>query len=191
MMEGLLIDQVWIAIILCVILYVADYYLGLYEAYLYHGYVQPYIIFSGSYEGYERLTEPGKGKWAPSISFLIVLLVTSLGIYAGWVAFVKQFVRPEIFLLILGGLILFKAASALIRFRAISLFRFTRYPGEIKGKIVYSRHLTSTLRYLDFYGFTLLYLMLLFIQGGWFLLGGILTCFIAARRHRDWVMVKT
>lgn len=191
MMEELLIDQVWIPIILCAVLYLGDYYLGLYEAYLYHNHAKTYVVFDERYEGYEKVTEPGNRMWVPSTSFFIILVVVSLGIYAAWYALVEQFARPELFLLVLGGLILFRVASALIHFRTVSLYRFTLQPGEIKGKVVYSKHMTATLQYLDFYGFTFLYLLLLFIQGGWFLLGGILTCFIAARRHRDWVMVKT
>jgi hypothetical protein len=191
MMEKLLIDQVWIPIVLCAVIYLVDYYLGLYEAYLYHNHAKAHVVFDERYEGYERVSETGNRKWIPSSSFFVVLVVVSLGIYAAWYALVKQFARPELFLLILGGLILFRAASTLIHFRTVSLFRFTMQSGEIKGKVMYSKHMTSTLLYLDFYGFTLLYLLLLFIQGGWFLFGGILTCFIAARRHRDWVMVKT
>jgi hypothetical protein len=114
-----------------------------------------------------------------------------LGIYLSWSALVEQYNRYDVFSLILGGLFLFRAASGVVHFRRIALFRFATIPGDIKGKIEYSKHMTSTLLYLDFYGITFLYLMLFIIQGGWFLLGGILTCFIAARRHRDWVVVKT
>ena len=191
MLEQLLIDQVWIPIVLCAVIYLVDYYLGVYEAYLYHNHAKAYVVFDEGYEGYEKVTDPGHRKWIPSPSFLIVLVVVSLGIYAAWYALVKQFTRPELFSLVLGGLMLFRIASTLIHFRKVSLFRFTLQPGEIKGKVVYSKHMTSTMLYLDFYGFTFLYLLLLIIQGGWFLFGGILTCFIAARRHRDWVMVKT
>ncbi len=191
MIEELLIDQVWIAITLSLVIHVIDHYLALYEAYLYHNHANTYMVFDGIYDGYEKLTEPGNRKWAPSVSFITVLVVVSLGIYVGWYTLVKQYSRPDVYSLVLGGLILFRVARSLIHFRTISLFRFTQAPGEIKGKIEYSKRLTSTLSYVDFYGFTILYLLLFIIQGGWFLVGGILTCFIAARRHRDWVMVKT
>jgi hypothetical protein len=191
MLEELLIDQVWIAIVLCVVLYVGDHYLGLYEAYLYHNHVHAYMVFNGRYDGYEKMAEPDNRMWSPSTSFLIVLAVVSLGIYASWFALVKQFGRIELFSFVLGGLILFRVAICLIHFRRVSLFRFALRSGEMKGKLEYSKELTSTLVYVELFGFAFLYLLLFIIQGGWFLLGGILTCFIAASRHRDWVIVKT
>ncbi|OGO16906.1 MAG: hypothetical protein A2Z14_01945 [Chloroflexi bacterium RBG_16_48_8] len=190
-MTELLIDKVWISIVLCLVLSIMEHYLGLYEVYLYYNHVNAYMIFEGRCDGYERFIEPGNRKWIPSTSFMVVLAILSLGIYAGWFALVKQFGRPEIFSFLVGGIILYRATRSLIHFRMISFFRFAQDPGEIQGKVKYSRRLTFTLPYLDLYGFTLLYLLLFFIQGSWFLLGGILTCFIAARRHRDWVMVKT
>jgi len=190
-MTELLIDKVWIPMILAVVLYVIDHYLVLYEAYLYHNHVKDYIVFDGRYDGFEKLTKPGNRKWIPNISFLAVLVILSLGIYAGWYAMVKIIDKPEIFSFMVGGLIFYRVARSLIHFRYISLFQFAQRQGEMEGKVEYSKRLTFTLPYLDLYGFTFLYLLLFFFQGGWFLPGAILTCFLAARHHRDWVMVKT
>jgi hypothetical protein len=191
MIEDLLINQVWIPIIFALILYMADHYMGIYEAYLYQQHAQFYLVYEGRYDRYRKLFDSGQPIWIPSISFVIVLIIVSLGIYASWYTMVNQVGRPELFLLILGGLILFQAAKCFVRFRNISFFRFAQNEGELKGKIWHSKRLTSTMLYQDFYGFTLIYLILFIIEGGWFTLGGILTCFIAARRHRDWAKVKT
>jgi hypothetical protein len=190
-MEKLLIDQVWISMVLTLVVYIVDYYLGLYEAYLYHNHAKAYIVFDGRYDGYANLAETGRRKWLPSTSLITVLVVVSVGIYVGWQTMVKQYSRPEIFSLILGGLLLFRVAKSLIHFRAISLYRFAQRPGEISGKILYSKRCYSTILYQDFFGFVLIFFLIFLIQGGWFLLGGIFTCFIAASRHRDWTIVKT
>ena len=191
MLEIILIEHVWISIVLTVLFYVVDHYLGLYEAYLYHNHAKVYVVFDGRYDGYEKFAESGNRKWMPTTSFITVLVVVSLGIYVGWQTIVKQLGRPEIFSLVLGGLLLFRVAKSLIHFRAISLYRFAQRPGEMSGKMVYSKRLYSTVLYQDFFGFALIYFLIFLIQGGWFLLGGIFTCFIAASRHRDWTIVKT
>ena len=184
-------DNIWLSIALGLIVYILDYYLVLYEVFLYHNYAKEFLVFNGRYENSTLLKRVKEKNWFPSSSFLVVLAILAIGIYAGWFALVGQLSLPEVFSFLMGGLILYRVACSLIHFRYISLFRFARIEGEFEGSVEYSERVTFTLPYLDMYGFTLLFLLLFFFHGGWFLPGGILTCFLAARHHRDWVLIKT
>ena len=190
-MIDLLIDHIWISILLCILFTTAQHYLGLFEVYLYHNYATAYMDYEGRYDGYEWATSTDHRKWMPNTHLIIVLVVSSLAILAGWYALVKQVNQPEIFSFLLGGILLFRITRSLVNFRMISFFRFARNREDIQGKVTYSKRLAFTLPYLDMYGYALLYLLLFLFLGGWFLPGGVLTCFITARQNRDWVLVKT
>jgi hypothetical protein len=186
-----LCENVWLSIAIGLIVYIVDYYLTQYEVYLYHTHAQEYLVLKGRYERTHVLKRVKENKWLPSTTFIVTLLIQTLGIYAGWFALVKQLFRPEVFSFLMGGLILLRVASALIHFRYISLYQFARDEGYFKGKLEFSERVSFTLPYMEMYGFTSLFLILFLFHGGWFLPGGILTCFIVARRHRDWVRTKT
>jgi hypothetical protein len=184
-------DNVWISIVLGLFVYLVDYYLTQYEVYLYHTYAREYLVYKGRYEGSNVLKRVKEKKWLPSVSLMVTLLILSIGIYAGWFALVRQLNLPEVFSFLMGGLILFRVARSLSHFRYISLYKFAQVEGEFEGRVEYSERITFTLPYMELYGFTILFTLLFLIHGGWFLPGGILTCFLAARHHRDWVLVKT
>lgn len=119
------------------------------------------------------------------------LLVVAAAILIAWEISVRQYDRPDIFSFLMGGLLLLEAAVALQRFRHIVLFRYARRAEGIRGKIEYSRRLALSLSFFDLYGFVALYVFIFLVSSSWFFLGGALTCFVASRRLRDWVMIRT
>jgi hypothetical protein len=184
-------ENVWIAIAIGVLVHVVDYYLTQYEVYLYHTHAKEYLVFKGRYDGTKVLKRVEENNWLPSSFLISALLIQAIGIYAGWIAVMNNLDLPEVFSFLMGGLILYRVARGLTHCQNISLFRFAKDEGEFEGMLEYSERVTFSLPYLEMYGFTLLYLFLFLFHGGWFLPGGVLTCFVAASRHRDWVLVKT
>jgi hypothetical protein len=112
-------------------------------------------------------------------------------IWVGWIGLMRQLNRPDIFLFMLGGLVLYLLADGLIEFRRVMLFRSAQRGEGIRGQVIFSKRQVWMQNILELYGFVILYLLIFLMGGGWFFLGGAVTCFISSRRQRDWVLVKT
>jgi hypothetical protein len=112
-------------------------------------------------------------------------------IFAGYIGLMRQLNRPEIFIFILGSLYLYLLADGLIEFRRVMLFRSAQRGEGIRGQVIFSQRQVWMQIVLELYGFVVLYLLIFLMVGGWFFLGGAVTCFISSRRQRDWVLVKT
>lgn len=190
MAEKIFLNQVWFTILIGAVLYITDAFLTYYASYLYHAGAKDILVYEGVYDPQEVHGKPPLRRLLNPI-FLIKLGFLCLMILASWMVVERQLNRPEIFLFILGGLYLYLLADILVEFRRVVLFRSAQRGEGIQGKVVYTQRQVWMQTLLEFYGFVVLYLLIFLVVGGWFFLGGVITCLISSRRQRDWVLVKT
>jgi hypothetical protein len=185
-----LTGEVWPSILVGAALFTINAALAFYASYLYHAGAMDHITYEGVYDPPEVYGKPPLVRLF-SIIFILKLGFVCLMTLVGWIVIVHQFNRPDIYLFVLGGLFLYQLADILIEFRRVILFRSALRGEGIRGQIIFSKRQVWTQTILELYGFVILYLLIFFLTGGWFFLGGSVTCFISSRRQRDWVVVKT
>ncbi len=190
MLERLLLNSPWLAIVLGVIVFAADHYLAIYEAHLYHSGVKDFVVYDGlyhltpEYQGVLTRRRLISGRWLATVGVLAV------GVYAAWWGLTQQSDRSDVFLLLLGGLLLSELAEISREYRQIMFFREVRRRGGLQGRILLTRQLGVMRHVFDLYAFVMLYLLLFLLTGSWFLLGGTFACFVSSRRLRDWAVIK-
>ena len=191
MIEAALLANSWYAAALVVAVYVFGYVVALYEARLYLAGAQEHILYR---EGYPLAREYAatwqRGRPA-SWRFLALLLVVALAIPLVGAVAVQRFSRPELFMAIVGGLVLVDAAESLEHLRNIALFNQALGGASVAGKIELGRRATLTMRYVEWYSLAAIYLLIALVAGSWFCAGGALGCVVAAQRLRDWVIIRT
>jgi hypothetical protein len=188
--EEIFLNQGWFTILIGDILFVVDAFLTYEASFLYHAGAKDHLVYEGIYEPPALHSKPPQQRLLNPV-FLLKLGFLSLMIWVGWIGLVRQLNRPEIFLFMLGGLYLYLLADGLIEFRRAMLFRSAQRGEDIRGQVVYAQRQVWMQSILELYGFVVLYLVIFLMVGGWFFLGGAVTCFISSRRQRDWVLVKT
>jgi hypothetical protein len=184
------LNQVWFTILMGGILFVVDAFLTYEASFLYHAGAKDHFTYDGIYDPPEVHSKPPQQRLLSPI-FLLKVGFLCLMIFAGWIVLVRQLGRPEIFLFTLGGLYLYLLADGLIEFRRVMLFRSAQRGEGIRGQVIFSQRQVWMQIVLELYGFVALYLLIFLMIGGWFFLGGAVTCFISSRRQRDWVLMKT
>lgn len=190
MTEKIFLNQVWFTILMGAILYITDAFLTYYASFLYHAGAKDHLSYEGIYDPPEVYDKPPYQRLLSPI-YVLKLGFLCLMILVSWMILVRQLNRSEIFLFILGGLYLNLLADILIEFRRVMLFRSAVRSEGIRGQVIYSQRQVWKQTILELYGYVVLYLLIFLVAGGWFFLGGVLTCFISSRRQRDWVLVKT
>lgn len=191
MIEQLLISSLWLAVAVGLISYAASYALAFYETALYLGGISSRITLEGQYSLSSNLVKAVEKRRYVDVWLLLRFTAVGVAVWAArWVS-LERLHRPEVFSFLLGGLVLIELADCICRLRNISFFRLVRSEKEAKGQITFSRHLVHTLTYAEFYYFAGLFLVIFLVSGSWFVLGGMLSCFLAAQRHRDWTIIRT
>jgi hypothetical protein len=191
MIEAALLANPWYAAALVAAVYVFGYIVALYEARLYLDGVDETIIYRGGYTLAREYANAWGRRRPASWRFLALLEVLIIAIpLAGQVA-LQRFSQPELFLAIVGGLVLVDLAESLEHLRNIALFRAVLDGDSVGGKIELARRATLTVRYVEWYSLTAIYALIAVVAGSWFCAGGALGCVVAAQRLRDWVIVRT
>jgi hypothetical protein len=188
--EKLFLSQVWFTILSGGLLFIVDAFLTYAAAFLYHAGAKDHLTYEGIYDPPEVHRQSPQQRLLNPV-FLLKLGCLCLMILIGWVALVRQLNRPEIFIFMLGGFYLFLLADGLIEFRRVMLFRSAQRGEGIRGQVIFTQRQVWMQMITELYGFVVLYLLIFLMVGGWFFLGGAITCFISSRRQRDWVLVKT
>jgi hypothetical protein len=191
MIEAALLANPWYAAALVLAVYIFGYAVALFEARLYLAGVDEHILYRGGYP-LEREYADAWGRRRPaSWRFLALLVLMAVAIpLVGQVA-TQRFSQPQLFLAIVGGLVLVDAAESLEHLRNIALFRAVLDGDSVTGKIELARRATLTMRYVEWYSLTAIFLLIAVVAGSWFCAGGALGCVVAAQRLRDWVIVRT
>jgi hypothetical protein len=188
--EEIFLNRVWFAVLLGGMLFVVNAFLTYTASFLYHAGAKDHLEYEGVYDPSEVHSKPPQQRLLSPI-FLLKLGLLCLMILVGGLVLVRQLDRPEIFIFMLGGFYLFLLADGLIEFRRVMLFRSALHGDGIRGQVVFSKRQVWMEGVLDLYGFVVLYLFVFLLGGGWFFLGGAVTCFISSRRQRDWALVKS
>ncbi len=190
MLERLLLDSPWLSMVLGVSVFALEHYMAVFEAYLYQSGLKDYVVYDGLY----RLTPEYQAVIARrrviSGRLLAILSVLAAGIYVAWWGLTQQLDRPDVFLLLVGGLLLNELAEISRQYRQIMFFREVRRRGGLQGRSQLTRQLGVMRHVFDLYAFVMLYLVLFMLTGSWFLLGGAVACFVSSRRLRDWAVIK-
>jgi hypothetical protein len=191
LIERLLLTNVWFAIALGVIFYIATYLLGLYEIYLYNTGAKDFIVIPNRYDlTPDRQAAITQRRWF-NWKLAAILVVMSIGIGLAWQISIGQYARSDVFSVLIGGLLLLEIADAAQRIRNIILFYNAPKAGNAKGKIEYSRRLVYSQAFFEMYIFATIYLFVFFTTGSWLFFGGGITCIVAGRRQRDWTVIRT
>jgi hypothetical protein len=191
LIERLLLTNVWFAIALGAIFYIATQLLWLYELRLYHTGAKDFFVIPNRYDlNPERQAAITQRRWF-TWKFAAILIVLAIGIGATWQILIGQYNRPDVFSFIIGGVLLLEVSDAAQRIRNIILFYYAPKAGNAKGKIEFSRRLIFSQLFFEMYIFAAVYLFAFLVAGSWLFLGGAVTCIVNGRRMRDWTVIRT
>lgn len=180
-------DNLYIALVLWVVLYSADYYLTLWGNRLRNQYGKEHIAFEGSYELnpiYQRDID-GMVKLSPRFIWALFGYAIIL-ILIWWLA--RELDFPETFTLAVGMLVGMESAVIATHIQNITVFSAMKTPGAVEGKVKYARWVSLRIAGRNFAYWSLAYLLLFLLTGNWLLLGGTLSC--AAVFLRFWRMER-
>jgi hypothetical protein len=183
LIQQFLIDNVWLAILIWVVLYVSDYALTLSAARLYRTGANKHIGFEGSYELTPYFVKDIDTLRFLSPRFLLALVLSVLFILAEWGLFVPFGHLPGAFLFVLGMLYLVEAAIHLRHWHNLYVFRQCRHEGNVTGRIEYTKSFSLRNSAVQVWGFSALFLALALVTGSWFLAGGSLSCLATGIQH--------
>lgn len=190
MLERLLLTQPAAAAALAVAALALDYYTTVYEAWLYQAGAKDFVVYEGLYRLNTDVEAIFVRRRLIPMRWAVTLLVLALGVAAVWWLLIRQSDRADVFLILMGGLILTPLSDALTQYRRIMFFREVRRRGGLSGRVIYTRRAALMQRVYEQYGFVLLYGLLFLLAGSWFFFGGAVACFVNSRRLRDWTIVK-
>ncbi len=186
MFENLLVEHFWLALILWSVVYSADYYLTIYGASLYHTSLKEHIVFEGSFELTPYFQQDVDTLQHFSPRFIRALGLSSVLIFLIWFLAVKVFNFPELFSFAVGGLLRRELAIYLRHSRNVALSRLTRGTAGLRGKVEYSRWVILKLSAIELWSYGGLFLLLGLATSSWFVLGGVLSCWITGWQHWSW-----
>jgi hypothetical protein len=184
LLERLLIDNIWLAVILWCVIYTSDYYLTIYSARLYHASAKDYMVFEGSFELTPAFQDDVDRLRYISPRFLKALLVSCAGIVIVWWLSVQFVNLPALYSFLIGALVLREAAIHARHARNITSFKHAKGGYGIKGKVEYSRPYILKASAVDLFSFAALFLFLFLVSGSWFCLGGAMACGVTGRQHQ-------
>jgi len=178
-----LVDNPWLALVLWLAAYLADYYLTLYSARLYAAGAKNFITIEGSYEltPYYQADIDALRRVSPR--FILALLVSVLLIELVWYLSMDVAGLPALFEFGLGALLLREAAVLLRHARNLALFRAATTTQGLQGQLRYARWLSLRLSAVDLFSFAAFLAVLAPLTASWFVAGGALSCAVTAFQH--------
>ena len=189
MLERLFLESPWVAAALTVFTYALHYYLSIYDTRLYLIGASRFVTYEGFYEpppGYEEIVTQRRFISKHLIGVSLALVAATVAVW--WVS-LFQLQRPEISSVFMGGWLLLLGMLIIRNLSHIALFRYLRSTGGAKGTMKYSERLSYLTGAADYQAYAAFYLILFFIAGDLFFLGGAFACFVAGRRRRDWGLI--
>jgi hypothetical protein len=176
-------NNLYIALLLWVILYSADYYLTLWGNRLRNQYGKQHVEFEGSYELnplYQRDIDR-MVKLSPRFVLALITFAAVLSVI-WWLA--RELEIPEIFALAAGMMVGMELAVIATHLQNITVFSAMKTPGAVEGKIKYARWVSLRIAVRNFAYWSLVYFVLFLLTGNWLLLGGTLSCAAVFLRFR-------
>jgi hypothetical protein len=176
----ILVNNVWISVGIWALLYIGDYAFTIIGAKLYQGGANRYYTFEMGYELNPVFQKDIAKLRYFSPRFVLFLITTSILILIIW-RLSRPF--PQLFIFLIGALILAEVSIHTRHMRNIALFRFVKQEGAVGGHISYSRWLSYRVSALEIFSFAVLYLIIYFLTERIFFLGGVATCSITGIKH--------
>ncbi len=178
-----LVENVWLALGIWVVLYVSDYYLTIMGARRYRDGVKNHIEFEKYYELTPYFQKDINALRLFSPRFLLALALTAAGQALVWYLAVRVIHLPWLFELVMGGYILVELAIHVRHFRNLALFRFAARSQGVEGKISYKKWLSLNVSAVEMASFAIMLLIILLLTGRLFFAGGALTCLMTGIKH--------
>lgn len=180
-MPSLFFDSWWPGMLVWSLLYISDYALTIKCARLYAA--QQTIRFEGSYELTPLFQRDIDSLRVVSPRFLFALLLT-LGML-GFLWFLnEQSSAPFLWQFILGCLICVQLAVHTRHLRNLFLFRSINSTNLVQGRVEYARTLLLRMSSGECFVFSGFFLVLFAFTRSWFILGGVVQCFVMGIKHR-------
>ena len=182
-MEFWLASSPWPGVILWIILYISDYYLTIYSA---RGFREiGHFEFESSFEltpQYQNDVDALKP--VSRLHITLLTLYTLLIVFIWWLT-TRLLFFPWAYLLYLGMFLLMEVAVHLRHLRNVSLIRESRKSGNtgMEGRIFYRKWFTYRISAVEFYTFSVLFLMIAILTSSTFFLGGALMCLGTGVKH--------
>jgi hypothetical protein len=184
--DGIAFTEPWVGVLLWVGLYTSDYLLTLASARLLQAGADQHFGLGGGLEltPYYR-ADVGAIRWL-SPRFLAALVGSSLGLLiVGALSRAGQ-ETTELYAVLLGAMLCLELAVHVRHVRNLALFRLTRLPGAVKGRVEIPRWVSLKHSSAEFLAFAGVYGPLGLISWSPFLLGGALTCLSTGITHERW-----
>jgi hypothetical protein len=178
-MEYWLATSPWPGVILWVILYISDYYLTIYSA---RGFRESGHFKFEVFELTPQYQKEVEALKPVSKLHIILLVLYSLLIFLLWWLTSRLPFFPWTYLLYLGMFLLLEVAVHLRHLRNVFLIRQSRR-GGIEGQISYRKWFSYRMSALEFYTFSVLFLMIAGLYYSPFFLGGAIICFGTGFKH--------
>lgn len=174
-------DNLWVALLLWVLLYGADYYLTLRGASLMAQVGKTYFDMGGSYELNPLFQKDIDRLRRVSPRFILILVGAGVWLVLMWG--VTQYLHiPQAFAAGAGVLILMEVPVLTSHVRNLALFTALRTPGAVEGHIAYSRWVSLRMTSWNFALWGVLYALFFALTGSWLFFGGIVSMFLLYNR---------
>jgi hypothetical protein len=178
-----IIDNVWLALLLWMGLYISDYTLTLRSARLYQGGGNQHVVYEKGIE----LTPYYRGEIAAlrgaSPRFLFMLGFSSLLLWLIW--FLGQLWGPDslLFELVMGAYLLLEVSVHMRHIRNLAYFGRMKTSQGVRGKVEYASWLTLQISAVDLTAFAVLFLVVFLLTGRLFFAGGAIGCAVTGFKH--------
>jgi hypothetical protein len=178
MLLDVFLNNAWLAISLWALLYFSDHTLTLKAAKMYQSGANKHFGFAGGYELNPIFKDDVANLRRFGFRFFLMLFVVS-----GLMFLIDNLGVPELFAFFWGMLVGMQLAVHFRHIRNLTLFQYALKSEGISGRIEYRHWLNLRLSSMEFFSFTLLFLLLFFLWDSFFVLGAAVGCFSLALRH--------
>jgi hypothetical protein len=178
--EQFLFDYFGVPVVLWIVLYISDYFLTIWGAYLYARGASNHFHVEGSYELNPIFEKDINLLRLISPRFLIYLFGSTV-----LLLIMRGLTRdlPLFFIFGIGGFLLLESFVQLRHIRNIaSLWSMSRDEG-VTGRLDYARWFTYRTSAIDALSFAFFLLVVAVLVGSWFLVGGAFSCTVLAIRQ--------
>jgi hypothetical protein len=177
-----LVTSVWPGVVLCLVLYTADYAMTLVTARLYATRAKQKMVIEGSFELnplFEKDVDSGRlvsKRWVIGLAVVIVLMALLWHL-------ANSADRLEGYLFALGGMVFLQLALQMRHLRNWFLFATALGDDGLRGRIEYPRWVALSVSAFEFLLFAALYGIAYLASQSILLLGGATTCVVIAVQH--------
>lgn len=190
MIEQILLQYIWVGPLLAILLYTAEHLISIWGIILYDRGGKNLVQI----EGYDRLTKnylkpDGSIRWLHS-RLIGIILVIIVGLPTAWWMLTVTQDLPQVFLLLLGGICITACIDIITELRMTAFLHYGMR-GGLDGELRITRPMMMTLSYITFLGFAILFLILFLVTLNWFILGGLLVCFLKTQSQWHVALIKS